>query len=272
MKVRNKVIVVTGGGNGIGQQIVLQLLRKKATVAAVDISHDALEHTKQLAGERAERLSLHVTDISNREAIAALKNDILAIHGCVDGIINNAGIIHPFKKIEHLDFSTIDRVINVNIHGVINMTKIFLPELLERPEAHITNVASMGGLFAFPGQSIYGATKAAVNIFSEALFVELSDTNVGVSVIYPGAINTDIMHNSGAESEKIAKLESMVKNMRGTSPVTAAKKIIEGIEEKTFSVYIGMDSKLLSAFNRVNPELNIMLLHKTMGTILTDDA
>ncbi|WP_252629481.1 SDR family oxidoreductase, partial [Enterobacter sp. JH539] len=90
--------------------------------------------------------------------------------------INNAGIIQPFVKIDQLGYEVVERVFNVNFYGTLYMTKTFLPHLLTRPEAHIVNVSSMGGFLPVPGQTIYGASKAAVKLFTEGLHSELADT------------------------------------------------------------------------------------------------
>ena len=104
----------------------------------------------------------------------------------VDGLINNAGIVQPFVPVADLDPAAIRRVIEVNLMGPINMVTAFLPVLLTRPEAHIANVSSMGGFFPFPGQTIYGASKAGVKLLSEGLHLELLDTPVRVSAMVGG--------------------------------------------------------------------------------------
>ena len=191
MKVRGKVLVVTGAGSGMGREITLELLRRGARVAAVDLRPEGLEGTAGLARPR-ERLSTHVLDITDREAVAALPDEVTAAHGVVDGIVNNAGIIQPFITVEELDYATIDRVLAVNLMGTIQMVKAFLPRLKERPQAHIANVSSMGGFLPVPGQVMYGASKAAVKLLTEGLYAELLETPVGVSVIMPGAAATNI--------------------------------------------------------------------------------
>ena len=135
MKVQNKVIVVTGGGNGIGREIVLQLLKAGAKVAAIDINENFLKETEKLAGDFQAHLSVHKVDITDRDAVEALPEEIISIHGSVDGLINNAGIAQPLKRINDLDYDEIDRILNVNLYGVIYMTKAFLPHFLNRPEA-----------------------------------------------------------------------------------------------------------------------------------------
>lgn len=267
MKVYNKVIVVTGGGSGIGQQLVLQLLAKHAHVAAVDIDLASLQKTYNLAGENAARLSLHQTDISDRESVHALAGDVLQHHGYVDCIINNAGIIQKFQTIHEISFDSVNKVLDVNLFGVINMCQAFLPILLERPEAHIVNVSSMGGLFAFPKQGIYGASKAAVKLISECLYSELRDTKVGITVVYPGAIRTDITKNSGANTEQT---DRAAEKGIATPPELAARKIISCIEKNHFILTIGFDAKLLAYLYRLSPRLTILLARKSMMAVMGD--
>jgi NAD(P)-dependent dehydrogenase (short-subunit alcohol dehydrogenase family) len=192
MKVKEKVIVVTGGGSGMGRELVLLLLQKGARIAAVDINPDTLQETVSLALNSKDRVSTHVTNITDKNAVEALPDQVIAAHGAVDGLINNAGIIQPFVRINDQDYDAINRVLNVNLYGLIYMTKAFLPYLLKRPEAHIVNTSSMGGFLPVPGQTIYGASKAAVKLLTEGLNSELLDTSVRVTVVFPGAIATNI--------------------------------------------------------------------------------
>ena len=185
MKVNGKTIVVTGGGSGMGRELVLELAKRGASVAAVDINKEAVLETARLAPESKEKISTHVVNITEREAIEKLVDEVKEFHGTVDGIINNAGIIQPFIDVNDLGYDKIEQVMNVNFYGTLYMVKSFLPELLKRPEAHILNVASMGGFLPVPGQSIYGASKAAVKLMTEGLHSELTDTNVGVTIAFP---------------------------------------------------------------------------------------
>jgi len=269
MKVQNKIAVVTGGGSGLGQQLVLILLERGATVAAVDINLSGLEATKNLAGNFSSRLSVHQTDISCRDSVSQLVRDVIQHHGTVDCVINNAGIIHPFKPIMELDNGLIERIFNVNLYGVINIIKSFLPLLIERPEAHIVNVSSMGGIFAFPGQSIYGASKAAVKLIAEGLLTELRGTNVGVTVVYPGALATDITKNCGAYDKKFDKAQKIY---GGTPPKVAAQRIIDGIEKNKFRVLIGVDARVLTILYRIFPKLAILLVDKGMRLATAERA
>ena len=142
MKVLDKVIVVTGAGGGIGRALVLNLLSKGASVAAVDINREALEETIKHAGGLRDKVSLHVVNLTDREAVEALPEQVIGQHGAVDGIINNAGIIQPFVHVNNLEIDKIKQVMDINFYGTLYMTKTFLPYLLKRPVGHITNISS----------------------------------------------------------------------------------------------------------------------------------
>jgi NAD(P)-dependent dehydrogenase (short-subunit alcohol dehydrogenase family) len=265
MELADKVLVVTGGGNGIGRQVVLELIRRGARVAAVDIREESLSQTTQLASA-GDRLATYVVDITDRAATQALPERVIAAHGTVDGLINVAGIIQPFVRLNDLDYDVIERVINVNLYGTINMVKAFLPHLLERPVAHLANVSSMGGFLPVPGQTIYGASKAAVKLLTEGLYAELLDTNVGVSVIFPGAVATDITGNSGVDIPNMDSVDQ--RKIRTTSPEDAAKIILDGIESDDLHIYVGRDSKTMSLMTRVAPRRATHLIYRQMKNLL----
>lgn len=267
MKVTNKVIVVTGGGSGIGRELVLQLVRKGACVAALDINDDTLQETVKLAGQYQNKISTHVINVSDYKAVAALPAEIIRKHGTVDGLINNAGIIQPFVRLNDLTYDAIDRVLNVNLYGVIYMTKAFLPYLLERPEAHIVNVSSMGGFFPVPGQSLYGASKAAVKLLTEGLYSELLDTPVRVTTVFPGAIATNISENSGVNIGRHADSESS-QNFTATPADSAAETIINAMEQDKFQVYVGRDAKMMNIFYRLSPRRATRFMYNQMKGLL----
>lgn len=264
MKVQGKVVVVTGAGGGIGRELVLNLLGKGAKVAAVDINKDALAETVNQAGEKADQLSTHIVNLTDREAVEALPDQIIEVHGAVDGIINNAGIIQPFVPIKDLDYDKIKLVMDINFYGTLYMVKSFLPYLLERPVGHITNISSMGGFLPVPGQSIYGASKAAVKQMTEGLHAELANTNVNVTVVFPGGVGTDIMKNSGVESSRKSSAKSQDTSQLLT-PKQAAEIIVKATENDEYSVYAGKDSKMMDKFYRLNPKRAAALISKKMS-------
>ncbi len=267
MNAKNKVIVVTGAGSGIGRALVHKLLAKGARVAAVDLNPETLRETAELAGQYRDRVSTHVLNVSDRAAVEALPAAVIEAHGSVDGLINNAGIIQPFVRLNDLEYDAIDRVLDVNLYGVIYMSKAFLPYLLERPTAHIVNISSMGGFFPVPGQTLYGASKAAAKLLTEGLYSELTDTNVNVTVVFPGAIATNITSNSGINAPATPG-DQAARSYRTTSAERAAEIIIDGMERNKFQVYVGSDATMMNILYRLHPRFATNFMFNQMKSLL----
>jgi short-subunit dehydrogenase len=266
MRTAGKVIAVTGAGNGVGRAVTVEALRRGARVAAVDISEAGLAETERLAAA-GDRLSTHVIDITDKAAVAALPAQVAERHGAVDGLIHLAAIIQPFVRVKDLDDATIERVININWWGTLYLDRAFLPVLMERPEGHIVNTSSMGGFIPVPGQTIYGASKAAVKLLTEALHAECRGTPVRVTVVIPGGMATNMPANSGVsvaiDPEQAAKMAS-----RLTTPERAAGQILDGMEKNAYRVLIGRDAKLMDLLYRVNPKGAAGLIARQMKSLL----
>jgi short-subunit dehydrogenase len=266
MKVSGKVIVVTGAANGMGKELVLQLLKKGASVAAIDLRQESLQALAEECGPSA-KLSLHVCNITNHAAVKALPEAVVKAHGQVDGVINNAGIIQPFVRINELDFQAIERVMHVNFYGLVYMTKAFLPYLLKRPEAHVVNTSSMGGFLPVPGQSVYGASKAAVKLFTEGLRSELLDTAVRVTIVFPGAIGTNIAQNSGVGAT-LAVSDAEQSKFKMLPADKAAAIILQAMERNAYRVLVGSDAKFMDFLYRLHPKFAAEFIYKQMKTLL----
>lgn len=263
MKLQGKVVVLTGAGSGIGKALALHLLAKGAKVAAVDVNEAALRELTTTAP--SEQLSIHNLDITDLEKVALLPQQVQERWGAVDGLINNAGIIQPFVRVKDLEYPAIERVMRVNFYGMLYMTKAFLPQLLERLEAHIVNISSMGGFLPVPGQTVYGASKAAVKLFTEGLYAELIDTPVRVTVVFPGAVATDIAAHSGVQIGERTGQNSGIKPL---APEKAAQIILEGVEQNRFRVLVGSDAKLMDFLYRLNPGYAARLIYRRMKSLL----
>lgn len=269
MKVNGKVVAVTGAGNGMGREVVLELLRRGAKVAGLDLKHEFLEETKNLAGENAKNFVGFDVNIADRARVLELPTEIEGKLGKIDALVNVAGIIQPFVKINELEFDAIDRVMNVNFFGPLNMIKAFLPGLLNRPEAHILNVSSMGSYAPVPGQTLYGASKAAVNMLTEGLRSELKETNVALTLVWPGAIGTNISSNSGVSFGTGELTEAQKKAAaRVTAPALAGKMMVDAIENKSHRIYIGSDAATMGTLTRISPDFAANLIYKNMKSLL----
>jgi short-subunit dehydrogenase len=251
MKVDDKVLVVTGAGSGIGREVTLEALRRGAKVAACDINETTLSETARLAAAD-DRISTHVLNVADKAAVEALPAAVVERFGAVDGIVHCAGIIQPFVRLKDLDYAAIDRVFAVNWGGTLYLTKTFLPMLLARPEGHIVNVSSMGGFLPVPGQTVYGASKAAVKLFTEGLHSECAGTNVHVTVVFPGAVATNITKNSGVEIPVSgADAEKMARKIMPADK--AARLILDGMQRNAYRVMVGSDAKLMDRLYRLSP-------------------
>ena len=262
MKLQDKVVLVTGAGSGMGRELTIELVRRGAKVAAVDIHQQALAETKVLAGGTVATFTL---DVTNRLGVAALPAQIEAELGAADVLINNAGIIQPFIKINELTFEQAEKVMNVNFYGPFAMIKAFLPGLLTRPQAHILNVSSMGAYAPVPGQSVYGASKAAVKLLTEGLRSELMGTNVGVTIVFPGAVATNITTNSGIE---IPEISADAPAFKQTAAPVAARMMVDAIEKNKPRITVGKDATMMDRISRVNPVFAANLIYKQMKSLL----
>lgn len=265
MQVAGKVVVVTGAGSGMGREIALELLRRGAKVAAVDINEATLAETVTLSGSGPDRIATYPMSVADKAAVEALPDAVAGSLGTVDGLINCAGIIQPFVRLKDLDYAAIDRVFDVNWWGTLYMTKAFLPGLLARPEAHVVNVSSMGGFLPVPGQTIYGASKAAVKLMTEGLHSECKGTSVRVTVVFPGGVATNITTNSGVD---IPKMGAGGKTPKVTTAPDAARMILDGMERNAYRVLVGGDAKMMDRMYRLSPKRAAGLIASKMQALL----
>lgn len=263
MQINNKVFVVTGGGSGIGREIVRTLLRNEASVVAIDINERAL--STLISDMKSNQLSTYQLDICDKDSVEKFVQTITQKHP-IDGIINNAGIIHPFINVEDLTHDQIKRIFDVNVFGTLNLIKAFIPTLKTNKESIIVNVSSMGAFVPVSGQTIYGASKAAVKLLTEGLMAELSQTSIRVMVVYPGGVGTNIMENSGVKmSQRMITLSMIIKL---TTPEKVATKIVYGIKHNRKRIPIGIDSKIFYVISALFPRFSSFLMTKLMTLIL----
>ena len=258
MKLQGKRVIITGGAAGMGKEMVKQLLQKGAHVAALDINKEGLEQLKKELNN--DRLSVFEVNMADNDSLTKFRDDYYKTHEVVDCLINNAGIIQPFVNVENLEDKTINRVMDVNFFGPLNLIRLFLEDLKKRPISNITNISSMGGFFPFPGQTVYGASKAALKLFTEGLYAEALGTNMKVMVVFPGAIATDITKNSNVES-KVTEANSGMKMLPAND---AAKQILDGIEKDKFKIYVGNDAKFMNFLYTLNSKKAIKFMKKMM--------
>lgn len=262
MEIRKQNVIVTGAASGLGKELTKQLLELGANVAASDINEENLEKLKNEL--KSDKLKTYIVDMGNNDSIKKFRENYKKDYNDVDIIINNAGIIQPFVNIDALDDKTINRVMNINFFGPVNLIRYFMEDLTkDKKEQYIVNVSSMGGFFPFPGQTIYGASKAALKIFTEGLYAELQETNVKVMIVLPGAMNTNIAKNSNVE----VKMDTNSNNYKMLSVDKAAFQIINGIKKNKFKLFLGSDSKFLRFLYKINSVWAIKFINKKMSNL-----
>ncbi len=272
MQVTSRVFVVTGGGGGIGREVVLELLRRGARVAAVDLRGGGLAETARISGATGGRLTCHEVDVADAERVTALREEVVAAHGAVDGLLNVAGIIQRFVPFADLAPADAETVMAVNFWGVVNTVRAFLPDLLARPEAALVNVSSMGAFVPVPGQTVYGASKAAVQLLTEGLWAELRETSVAVTVVHPGAVATHIAENSGVEVPGGSDPAADRQAARTTTAEDAARQVVRGMERGRFRVLVGRDASVLDLLSRLSRRRATAMVAARMANLLDTRA
>jgi NAD(P)-dependent dehydrogenase (short-subunit alcohol dehydrogenase family) len=249
------VAVVTGAGSGIGRALAQQLAAAGLVLALADNDEAGLLQTAASLGKSAE-LTTHVVDVADEAAVRALAEDVVARHGRVTLLINNAGValLGTFDEISLDDFHWL---MNVNFWGVVYGVRYFLPILKRQARAHIVNLSSVFGLVAPVRQSAYAASKFAVRGFTEALRHELEGSSVFVSCVHPGGIHTDIARHArlGANASQARREEAVARFDRLTpnSPEMAAARILKGVERREPRILIGRDARQIDILQRFRP-------------------
>ncbi|WP_019143259.1 SDR family NAD(P)-dependent oxidoreductase [Noviherbaspirillum massiliense] len=250
------VAVVTGAAQGIGAALALELAHRACDLALVDRDASLLVRSAQSARDLGVYVTQYQLDIADAAGVAALPDRIVADHGRVNILINNAGVA-MMGNIEQLSLDDFEWLMNINFWGVVRTTKAFLPLLRREPQAHISNLSSVFGLIAPTGQGPYCASKFAVRGFSEVLRHELRDSNITVSTVHPGGIKTRIAHHSrraaGFDEQQARELADKFFRLVRTSPQEAARCIVRGIERRSPRVLIGADARLLDWLSRYLP-------------------
>ncbi|MBE16649.1 MAG: oxidoreductase [Cytophagaceae bacterium] len=209
MKLENRVIMITGASSGIGEATAKKLAANGAKVALMARSEDKLKELKRDIETQGGEAIVASGDVTDKDAFAKAVSATVAAYGKVDGLINNAGLM-PLSFVEKLKTDEWEKMVDVNIKGVLNGVSAVLPELKKNKGGDIINISSMAAHRYFPGGAVYCATKSAVKMFSEGLRQELAPKyGINVTSIEPGAVATQLT-DTITDEDILEKMEEMM--------------------------------------------------------------
>ena len=188
-----KNVVITGGTSGIGEAIARAYLEQGENVVLTGRRTDRLEALKSefAATYPNQTVWIFPLDVTDMTMVKTVCSDILETIGQIDILVNNAGLalgLAPYQDYEELDMLT---MLDTNVKGLMAVTRCFLPVMVKANQGHIINMGSTAGIYAYAGAAVYSATKAAVKTFSDGLRIDIIATDIKVTTIQPGIVETD---------------------------------------------------------------------------------
>jgi len=223
--IKDRTAFITGGANGIGLGIARSLARSGAKLALVDLDEAALKRAEAELSPITE-VTTAVLDVRNRAGFACVADDVEAKLGPVSILVNNAGVAGGAPA-NRLTYELWDWGMGINLNGVINGIQTFLARIIDRGAGgHIVNTSSGAGLYAGPGNTLYCTAKFAVVGMSEALSPELAPLGVGVTLLCPGPVATDIIARTKASQPKVTKSMTEEQRIRSFANMEIAKNML----------------------------------------------
>jgi NAD(P)-dependent dehydrogenase (short-subunit alcohol dehydrogenase family) len=253
-----RVAAITGAGSGIGRALANNLARQGAHLALADIDDAGLAETVSMCEGYGVKISSQRLDVADRAAVEAWAEQVVADHGKVNLVFNNAGVALG-ATIESMSYEDFEWLMGINFWGVVYGTKAFLPHLKASGEGHVVNLSSVFGLISVPSQSAYNAAKFAVRGFTDTLRMELAIEGAPVSVttIHPGGIKTNIAKNARIDDSLTEMAGDPEKARREferafiTSPEKAARQILAAVQRDKRRALIGPDAKAIDFISRL---------------------
>lgn len=203
--IKGKVVVITGASSGLGEAAAKHLSQLGATVVLGARRADRIEKlAKGIRGNGGKSLAI-AADVTNRDQVKKLVDSAVKEFGRIDVILNNAGIM-PLSPMDRINVDEWDKMIDVNIKGVLNGIAAVLPYMKEQKSGQIINTSSVAGHKIFNGSAVYSATKFAVRALTEGLRMEVKPYNIRTTIVCPGAVKTELLeHISEADIQQANK-------------------------------------------------------------------
>lgn len=271
MVIKDKVVVISGVGSGIGRATALLCAKKGAHLAISDIDLSALRKTANEAAGLGANVQADVLDVADWDAFQMYGQKVLNYFGHVDIVINNAGVTLGSFSVEEVEIDKFKWLMDINFWGMVYGTKVFLPSIKSRPEGTVVNISSILGLGAIANQAPYCASKFGIRGFTESLRMEaLAEfPHVNVLSVHPGGIQTNIARRANWGDKDVSEedKERMAKQFEETFINTAdyaAETIVDAIEKNKKRLLIGKDAKQMWRIIRWFPVSYVKKFYNTM--------
>ncbi|MEA2434990.1 MAG: hypothetical protein QOG54_2447 [Actinomycetota bacterium] len=257
MEFHGSTAVVTGASRGLGVYIAETLARKGCRLALAARSEDELQSVTARIQSMGVRAIGIPTDVSDRDALQNLVDRTNAEIGPIDILVNNAGI-EKYSDFVNYDLDTIERIIRVNVVSPEWLTRLVVPQMVERGRGHVVNIASVAGKTAVPFNTIYSSSKHALVGFSWSLREELKPKGVGVSVVCPGFVAESGMFADWSGGRKPPAAS------RPVSPQQVADATVKAIEEDIAEIIVARGlAKVVDVFHAISPNFTTKVARRS---------
>jgi short-subunit dehydrogenase len=255
-KFKGKIVLVTGAASGLGRGIALAFARAGCDIVLVDINEAGMAETAAMVEACGSRTLSKRVDVASRKQMEAMASEVLSEWSRVDILVNNAGV-GVGGELVNIPIEDLDWIVRINLMGEMYGTRLFLPQMIERGEGHIINIASLSGLVLLPFHIAYTTTKFGLNGFSTALWAEVRRHGVKVSLVCPGAVSTNIaqgtrVYEGEKQSDFADKFLAMLQE-RGMDPQEAGQRILQAVAKDKFLVLLGKEAYALYYLTRLAP-------------------
>jgi short-subunit dehydrogenase len=249
---KDKNVVITGAASGIGRSAALAFAREGANIILADLNPASdVEQEVKAVGVKAVTFTLDVADAGRYQAFS---EEAIGWNGGVDVLVNNAGFMAG-GAVQDYSLEQWHNITKVNVHGPFHGVHFFLPHMLARKSGHIASTASLFGLAHLPFVGPYCMTKAAIVAFSNSLRAEVAHQGVGVSVLVPGSVKTNLVNNGDWHASSGGNMiPEMFEKYGSSSPEKVARALVKGVKKNKRKIIVGTDAQLLSRMIRLIPD------------------